>query len=240
MEPFFARAAHQDYPSGNDSLADVSISFAVNATLQAMPVSAVIRAGQLVYRVAHGVELSEAAQGAAIGFLQDAALTFVSAGLLRYAVGTLPLRAAGAALVRAADSVWNIAGIAQRGEAVESFVFQNVLGRARQLVWNFPVIDDFFEGTATSIKSLDLTGTTYQTASSVLSRLSSYAADLSEFQGRRWAGQTVAGSLIKERVLIVAIEDGAATVEQEVALKQFLESYKALWPNIKVAIETIP
>ena len=47
------------------------------------------------------------------------------------------------------------------------------------------------------------------------------------------------GAQITERVLIVAIEDGAATVEQELALKAFLRDYKSVWPNIKIVLQFI-
>ncbi len=227
-------------PSGNESLVSISISTALNVTLETLPISAAIRAGQFAYRVGHGVDLGMAAQEAIIDLLQDAALTFATAGLLRYAVGTLPLRAAGTTFVRAANSIWNVAGNYARGQAVENFIFENVLGRARQLAWNFPIIDDFFQGVATSIKSLDLTAASYETRAAVYAKLAGYAEDLSNFAGRRWAGQIVDGALIKDRVLVVAIEDGAATVEQELGLRQFLNDAKTLWPNIKVAIQTIP
>jgi RHS repeat-associated protein len=180
-------------PSGNDSLASLSVDFAIEQTLNAMPFSAVFRAGQMLYRVAHGMDLSEAAQGAALRFLEDSALTFLSAGLLRYAVGTLPLRVAGAAVARAATSIWNIASISQRGAAVEGFIFQNVLGRLRTLPYTFPVIDDFFQGVATSIKSLDLTAASYQTASGIFSKLSQYAGELAEFEGATMRSSIVRG-----------------------------------------------
>jgi hypothetical protein len=70
--------------------------------------------------------------------------------------------------------------------------------------------------------------------------LSKYAGDLAGFAGRRFAGTTVAGAQITERVLIIAIEDGAATLEQELALKQFLQNYQSIWPDIKVAFQFVP
>jgi RHS repeat-associated protein len=171
-------------PSGNESLVDISVSFAIDQTLNAMPISAVFRAGQFAVNVLRGQDLGDAAKGAALGFLEDTAFTFLSAGLLRYAAGVLPLRQAGTALVRAANSAWNKVGIGQRGRAVEDFIFANVFGRLRSLHPNFPVIDDFYQGIATSIKSIDLTAASYQSASALRSVLSRYAGNLAEF-GRK-------------------------------------------------------
>jgi hypothetical protein len=112
--------------------------------------------------------------------------------------------------------------------------------RARTLHFNFPVIDDFFQGVATSIKSLDLTAARYQTEAGIRSVLSDAAGALAEFSGKVFAGAEVKAAQITDRVLIVAIEDGAATVEQELALKMFLQDYKVIWPNIKVALQIIP
>jgi RHS repeat-associated protein len=227
-------------PSGNESLADVAVSFAIDQTLQALPISAVLRAGEFAYRVAKGQDIGEAAKGAALGLLEDAALTFVSAGLLRFAAGILPLRAAGSTFARAANSLWNKVDILERGKAVENFIFENVLGRSRTLHFNFPVIDDFFQGVATSIKSLDLTAATYQSDSAIFSQLSSAADALANFTTKKFAGAVVNSANITERVLIVAFEDGAATVQQELVLKQFLQHYKSIWPNIKVVFQFIP
>jgi hypothetical protein len=226
-------------PSGNDSIAEVAVSFAINQTLEALPFAAAFRAGQFAFRVLEGQDIAAAAKSAAFGLLGDAATIFLSAGLLRFAVATLPLRAAGSTLVRAANSVWNLGGRA-RGNAVENFIFQNVLGRARTLHFNFPVIDDFFQGVVTSIKSIDLTAASYQTEAEIRSALSTAAGDLAEFAGGKLAGATVTAAQITERVLIVGIEDGAATVEQALALKMFLRDYQVIWPNIKIVLQIIP
>ena len=235
-----ANAINRIDPSGRESLAETAVTFAINQTIQALPLNVLFRSIQFAAAVAQGQDLGAAAEEAALGLLQDTALTFLTAGLLRYAYGALPLRAAGSTFVRAASSVWNKVGIHARGEAVENFIFQNILGRARFLHFNFPVIDDFFQGVATSIKSIDLTLPSYQNDSAILNTLSKAAGDLADFAGKRFAGDEVKGALITDRVLIVAIEDGAATVEQAKVLEQFLQNYKSIWPNIRVEIERIP
>lgn len=133
-----------------------------------------------------------------------------------------------------------IAGNAPRGRAVEDFIFSQVLGRARILSQNFPVIDDWFQGIATSIKSIDLTAASYQTGASILGRLEAVAEALNGFNGITRPALTIAANQIKEQVLIVALEDGAATVEQELALKSFLQNAAQQFPNIKVVYQFIP
>ena len=222
-------------PSGNEGFADSLAAFAINTTLQTLAISVPFRALQLAWKVYHGASLGAAAQEAALDVLTDVALSLATAGLLRYAKGFTVVRAAGEALSRVATSVWNMTPFA-RGWAIEELI----LGGARRLHPNFPVIDDFIQGVATSIKSLDLTAATYQSASALVSRLSSYAAKLSAFQGARFAGQEVLGAEIKEKVLVVAFEEGAATFEQAKVLEEFLRLAKTSWPDIKVVFSFIP
>jgi len=224
-------------PSGNQDLISLSISTAISTTLDALPYIVGFRLIQLAYRVATGANLGAAAQEAALGVVTDVAFTFAFAGVLRFATGFVNLRAAGQVFSRAANSIWNFTPFA-RGSAVEDFIFTNVLGRARSLAWSFPVIDDFFAGVATSIKSLDLTAASYQSGSAIISRLSKYAAELAAYQGGRFAGVTVAN--ITDRVLLVAFEDGAGTVIQGQALEQFLQTAATQWPNIKIVFQFIP
>src|SRR5262249_6446478 len=138
------------------------------------------------------------------------------------------------------NSIWNIAGNSPRGLAVENFIFTQVLGRARILAQNFPIIDDWFQGVATSIKSIDLTAATYQTAATLTARLTQVAGDLGGFNGIVRGAISITSNQIKGRVLIVALEDGAATVEQALALKTFLQTAAQQFPNIKVIYQFIP
>jgi hypothetical protein len=199
-----------------------------------LAISVPLRALQLAWKVYHGASLGAAAQEAALDVVTDVALSLATAGLLRFANGFTVVRAAGEAFTRVASSVWNQTAFA-RGWAIEELLIG-----ARRLHPNFPVIDDFIEGVATSIKSLDLTAKTYQSASALISRLSGYAGKLSAFQGATFAGDTVAAGAIKERVLVVAFEEGAATIEQAKVLEDFMRLAKTAWPNIKVVFEFIP
>jgi hypothetical protein len=139
---------------------------------------------------------------------------------------------------RAANSVWNL-GLAARGFAIE----RTILGRLPNIstkVANFPVIDDLLNGVATSIKSMDLTAKSYRSATGILNKLSSYAKDLSQFAGRNWGGIEVTAAQMQKKVLLVAVERGAATPAQQQVLKDFVEIARIEWPNIVVKFETVP
>lgn len=62
----------------------------------------------------------------------------------------------GGATSQAVQSVWQMRPF-ERGVAIE-----NMLGRSPQLAQNFPVIDRWNNGVATSIKSIDLMAKSYQ------------------------------------------------------------------------------
>ncbi len=80
---------------------------------------------------------------------------------------------------------------------------------------NFPVIDRWANGVATSIKSMNLNSNTYENASQMRSRLLTYVNDLSAFNGRTWAGANVQGNQIRERVLeLIVPHNGTATQQQ--------------------------
>ena len=74
--------------------------------------------------------------------------------------------------------MWNL-GIHARGEAAELAV----LSGQRSLPWNYPVIDDFTGGFATSIKSMDLIG---KSPSYIRSQMLAAAEKLDNFVPRNW------------------------------------------------------
>src|SRR5205823_3902258 len=107
--------------------------------------------------------------------------------------------------------VWDLPS-SPRGEAIEKALGQN-------LPQNFPVIDKFENGLATSIKSMDLKSATYLKVESLTSKGECYVDKVAAFRGRRWAGVEVKGADIKGRALELAVPPGAATAEQQTALK---------------------
>jgi hypothetical protein len=120
---------------------------------------------------------------------------------------------AGGYLANHAQSVWQLNPF-QRGVAIE-----NALGRSPSLVQNFPVIDRFENGVATSIKSIDLNAPTYQNIDALSRVVSGYVSKLASWQGARWGGTTIRALDIKARNLILAIPNGA-TPQQMTTLQQ--------------------
>lgn len=107
----------------------------------------------------------------------------------------------------ASSSPWN-KGIKVRGEEVEL----KILGGRRTLGWNYPTIDDFSENIATSIKSMDLTGSL--AVGRLRSEILKSARNLNTFKPRNWGSDALAGRPVKGRQLVWAFELGAANKAQ--------------------------
>ena len=125
--------------------------------------------------------------------------------------------AAGAASVAGAGSPWLLSAF-QRGVAIE-----NMLGR--NLVQNFPVIDRWANGIATSIKSIDLGAKSYQNISTLTLTVRGYIDTLAKGQGQPKAlgGVQILSDQIQGRVLELAIPTGAT--QTQMAALQRLQQY---------------
>jgi hypothetical protein len=107
--------------------------------------------------------------------------------------GTLPPGAAGEAAsgeAASAEAAVNVspAEAWKWGWARRGLYFDNAL-RDGSLPPNFPMIDNFTNGIATSIKSIDLNAATYQDAARLANRLNRYIDDLSDYDGGRYAAK---------------------------------------------------
>jgi hypothetical protein len=78
---------------------------------------------------------------------------------------------------QASQSVWKLDPL-QRGQEIE-----RMLGRSPQLTQNFPVIDRFENGIATSIKSIDQGAKSYQNIGQLTSTIKGYVTELANWQG---------------------------------------------------------
>ncbi len=87
---------------------------------------------------------------------------------------------------------------------------------------NFPVIDRFVNGVATSIKTLDLNAATYQNVATLSRQVQGYINTLANFQGAQW----LQANMITGRELLLAVPSGAGTQAQWAAL-QALQQYAA-------------
>ncbi|WP_425057392.1 hypothetical protein [Sphingomonas leidyi] len=98
---------------------------------------------------------------------------------------------------------------------------------------NFPVIDRFENGIATSIKSIDLDGTSYLTGNGLRNALTRYVDKVADFNGARWAGKTIRQSEISGRALDVAVPH-SGTAAQQATLNQIIKygSTKGVTVNV--------
>ncbi len=138
---------------------------------------------------------------------------------------------AGARLAQAAQqtqSVWNMRWD-QRGVAIEE-----ALGRSPDLVKNFPMIDRFANGTATSIKSIDLLAPTYQNPANIQAKVWYYISTLSKWQGTTWGAKTIAPEEIIAREVLLAIPPGATSVQMNV-----LRQMQQLAPDAGVILNLV-
>jgi len=108
---------------------------------------------------------------------------------------------------RLIGSVWKLGNFA-RGIAIETALGKN-------LAAGFPVIDKFLNGTATSIKSIDLTAKTYQDTAKLAGTLDKYVDKVANFNGARYGTDVVKGSEITARELQVAIPKGSMSAAQQ-------------------------
>ena len=133
-----------------------------------------------------------------------------SAGRPAPAEAKVPLEGAASAasqsLAEADAAAWNL------GWAARGWYFDVRLGRT--LHKNFPVIDKIPNGTATSIKSIDLGAATYKNTTTLTKRVSEYAGEVSEFVGGKLRNDVVKSSEIRGRALEVAIPKGTMTSKQ--------------------------
>jgi hypothetical protein len=91
----------------------------------------------------------------------------------------------------AADSVWS-QGWAARGLSIEKKLGGN-------LPASFPTIDRFENGVATSIKSVDLSASTYQSTSRLTSTLTGYVNKVAGFDGAAFNGTRITAGQITSR-----------------------------------------
>jgi len=110
----------------------------------------------------------------------------------------------------AAQSVWP-SNPFQRGVTIE-----NMLGRSSFLSQNFPVIDRFENGVATSIKSINLNSSSYQNVDTLQNTVRGYVTTLANWQGANWAGYEVRAGQIQGREVLLAIPPGASEAQMNV------------------------
>jgi RHS repeat-associated protein len=111
-------------------------------------------------------------------------------------------------------NIWSMRAF-KRGQVLEQMFGHNLPG-------NFPVIDRFANGIATSIKSLNLNAKTYQSASRLSRTLTGYVNKVASFNGRTWAGVTVRSGDITGRALDLIVP-GSGSPAQRAAIQQAIQ-----------------
>ncbi|MFM0178996.1 filamentous hemagglutinin N-terminal domain-containing protein [Paraburkholderia aspalathi] len=108
------------------------------------------------------------------------------------------------------NGVWSLNPFA-RGTTIEQQLGQN-------LPQNFPVIDIFDSGMATSIKSLNVNANSYQSTSTLSRTLNGYIDSVAGYNGtgpNGWAGVKIDASQITGRGLDLVIPNAGSTAQQQ-------------------------
>jgi hypothetical protein len=127
--------------------------------------------------------------------------------------GGVPPDAAGeAAAAEQASEAWTY-GWARRGQYFDQLL------RDGSLPLLFRTIDNFTDGVATSIKSIDLNAATYQDAARLTYRLNEYVDKLGDYEGGFLSDTEVSLSAISSRMLNLVVPKGAMTEVQSVAIE---------------------
>jgi hypothetical protein len=133
-------------------------------------------------------------------------------GAALLAGGVPPVAAGEAAAAEQASVAWTY-GWARRGQ-----YFDHLL-RDGSLPALFRTIDNFTDGIATSIKSIDLNAATYQDAARLTYRLNKYIDDLGDYEGGEMSDISVELSNITDRVLNLVVPKGSMTAIQRGAIE---------------------
>ncbi len=118
---------------------------------------------------------------------------------------------AGESAATVAEDVWKL-GWATRGKRLHE-----IYGADPEME-NFETIDAFPDGVATSIKSVDLRGATYQDTQRLFGRISRLIDDVASFQGGEYDEIRIKPSEITSRMLKLVIPKGDLTAAQEAAI----------------------
>ena len=125
------------------------------------------------------------------------------------------------------DNIWKMEA------KLRGVIFENI--RGHNLPPNYPVIDIFENGIATSIKSINLHDKTYQKMSQFRSKLRQYVKKVAKFKGRDWAKKRIREHEILGRSLDLVIPKGASTAQQKV-LQEFIQFGKTKKVTVTIYI----
>jgi hypothetical protein len=120
------------------------------------------------------------------------------------------------------------------GWAARGKYFNDALGA--KLPDNYPVIDDFPNGIATSNKSIDLEARSYQNPTVLRSQIKRYINEVSEFNGTDRRGFEIESSEIRGRALTLVIPRGSGSRAQQ----SIIDEAKAYAKERGVRVTIVP
>jgi RHS repeat-associated protein len=163
----------------------------------------------------HSADADLAQSQGVTDFVQQHPELAAAEGAIGLAAIAAPTAAGAGGLIGAGEaSVWALPNFV-RGEVIQRALGQNLPN-------NFPVIDRFVDGLATSIKSIDLNATTYQNVANLSRIVTGYVNDVARFAGQAWGNVVIRGSEITGRALDLAVPS-AATTAQQAAISQAVQ-----------------
>ena len=128
-----------------------------------------------------------------------------------------------------ASSIWRLS-VRERGLLIEAKAGGN-------LPTNFPVIDKEIGDVITSIKSVDLTATTYQSASKLRALARGFVKDLNDFKGATYSGKTVVTTSNTTKKIELFYQTGKASSAQLEVLERV--QAEAMKKGIEIIIKAI-
>ena len=134
------------------------------------------------------------------------------------------------AVTQTIKRIWDLKPFARGIEA------EKILRRSPALTQNFPVIDRWENGIATSIKSIDLTAKSYQNINVLTRTVQGYINTLAKWQGSYWGGVEIRAEQIAQRQLLLAIPPNALPTQIQV-LEQLQRS--ALFQGVSLIWKAI-
>ncbi len=124
------------------------------------------------------------------------------------------------------QSVWNLENI-KRGREIRRLQGAN-------LPFNFPVISKYEDGTASSIKSLNLDETYYQNTANLQNKLKGYIKKLSAFNGGKSGAVTIDGGQILKKELILVVPETDISPAQLQTLNKCIDTAREQGINLKI------
>ncbi len=106
----------------------------------------------------------------------------------------------------------------------------------KNLPGNYPVIDKFFDGVATSIKSLDINAKSYLNSSRLKSTVKLYIDKVAKFEGYKWNNVIIESEDIVEKALDLVVPSGGNATQKEV-LQWLIDYGKKIGVKINVIIK---